>query len=444
MRRLYILLALLFPTVAFAQSPLSLEDCITLAKEHNKRISAADFQVRSAKYERRATFANFLPTISAEGLGVYSTAKGSLGIEGGLLPVVGADGLPTGAGAYFPGINLDYKIGWLYSGGIKITQPIFTGGKVIAGYKMGRIGEAIARQNRRLTEAEVTVETTRAYCNVIQAFELRQVAESYHTLLNELMRSVKKAFERGVKSRNDVLKVEVKLDESLLNLHRAENAIRLATMNLCHYIGVPLTDTLKVNSKLPSVDYSNALSIDISARPEVQLLVHKSELMRQKINLTRAELRPQIGVVGQYGYLNGVKLGSNKLFDDRNLTAGVQISIPIFNLSTHSRYRSAKMQYLQTKSEEEATLEQLTLEVTQAANNLDESVMEKKLAERSVTSATENLRICKRQYEAGVETLSAILEAQTLWQQAKRTLIEAQSNCFIRWIEYRKAIGAVE
>ena len=435
MRRLYILFVLFLPSVAFAQTPLSLEDCIVIAKEHNKRISAADFQMQSAKYERRATFANFLPTLSAEGLGVYSTAKGEFGVEGGLLPVVGADGMPTGAEAYFPGINLDYEIGWLYGAGVKLQQPIFMGGKVIAGYKMGRIGEAIALQNRRLTETEVIVETARAYA---------KVAASYHTLLSELMRSVEKAYERGVKSRNDVLKVEVKLDESRLNLRRSENAIRLATMNLCHYIGRPLTDTIEVNGELPSVNYSFALSTDISARPEVQMLAHKSELMHQKSNMARAELMPQIGLVGQYGYLNGVKFGGEKLLDDWNFAAGVQVSIPIFNLGAHSRYRSAKMQYQQTKVEEEATLELLTLEATQAANKLDESALEYSLAERGVASAAENLRVSGRQYEAGVETLSDYLEAQALWQQANQTLVEARINHFLRWIEYRKAIGAIE
>ncbi len=441
MRRFYILFALFLPSVAFAQSALSLDDCIALAKEHNSRISAAGFQVQSAEYKRQAAFANFLPTLSAEGLGVYSSAKGSLGIEGGMLPVVGADGVPTGDGAYFPGINLDYEVGWLYNAGVKICQPLFTGGKVVTGYKMGRIGKAMALQNRRLTEAEVVVETARAYANVVRAAELQRVATSYHALLNELMRSVEKAFERGVKSRNDVLKVEVKLNESKLNLRRASNAIRLAKMNLCHCIGRELTDTLEVNGELPSVDYPVALSTDISARPEVQILAYRSELMRRKITLERAELLPQIGLVGQYGYLNGVKLGGNKLLDDWNFIAGVQVSIPIFNLGAHSNYRSAKMQYRQTKAEEEAALELLTLEVTQIANNLDESVLELALAERGVASATENMRVSSRQYEAGVETLSDLLEAQTLWLQAGQTLVETRINCFIRLIEYRKAIG---
>lgn len=444
MKRFNILLALLLPSVAFAQSPLSLEDCIAIVKEHNKRILAAHFQVQSAKYERRATFANFLPTLSAEGMGLYSTAKGSLGIEGGMLPVVGADGIPTGVGAYFPGVNLDYKIGWLYGAGVKLQQPLFVGGKVLAGYKMGRIGEAIARQNRRLTEAEVVVETARAYANVVLAKELQRVATSYHTLLDELMRSIEKAYEQGVKSRNDVLKVEVKLDESRLNLRRAENAIRLATMNLCHYIGYPLTDKLEVNGELPSINSSLVLSTDILARPEVQMLAHKSELMYQKVNMARADLLPQIGLVGQYGYTNGVELLGDKLLDGWTFSAGVQLSIPLFNLGSRSRYRAAKMQYRQSKSEEEATLELLTLEAVRVVNKLDESVLELSLAEQNVASATENLRVSSRQYEAGVETLSDHLEAQLLWQRANQTLVETRINRFLWWIEYCKTIGAVE
>ena len=44
-----------------------------------------------------------------------------------------------------------------------------------------------------------------------------------------------------MKPQNDVLKVQVKLNESELSLRKADNALRLAGMNLCHYIGRPLT-----------------------------------------------------------------------------------------------------------------------------------------------------------------------------------------------------------
>ena len=49
MKRIYILLWLLLPLMAMAQNPLSLEKCIELAKQNNKRISAAEFQSEAAR-----------------------------------------------------------------------------------------------------------------------------------------------------------------------------------------------------------------------------------------------------------------------------------------------------------------------------------------------------------------------------------------------------------
>ena len=101
------------------------------------------------------------------------------------------------------------------------------------------------------------------------------------------------------------------------------------------------------------------------------------------------------------------------------------------------------MNYREARAEEEDKLGLMTLEVTQAANNLEEAAFEVRLAEKGVTSATENLRVSSSQYRVGTETLSDHLEAQTLWLEAEQTLINARINQFLRWIEYRKVTGAI-
>ena len=443
MKRLnMIIIVLLAPMLGMAQERLTLDKCLELAKSNHKRIEVADFQLQSAKYEKKATFAHYFPTFSITGNGLYATSQGSLGIEGGMLPVIGADGLPTGTSAYFPGINLDYRIDGIYHASIQFQQPLYMGGKITAGYKMGKLGEALAFQNRRLTESEVIYETAQAYAHVIRASEIGKVASSYNNLLIELKHSVSKAFERGLKSRNDVLKVEVKLNESELNLKRAENAIRLATMNLCHYIGYPLATQIAVDNCFENTAHEK-VDADISLRPEVQLLSKKSELMHQKVNMARAEMLPQLGLVGQYGYTNGLKLNGSRLFNDWNFLVGMQLSIPIGNWSSHAKYRSAQMQYKQSQAEESEKLEMMELEVTQAINNLDEAALELRLAESGCASATENLRVSSIQYSVGKESLTDYLEAQTLWLQAEQTLVDAKINQYLRLLEYKKKSGTL-
>ena len=442
-RKLIYILAML-PLAGYSQTVLTLDECIRLAKENNKRMEASEQQLKSSLYEKRSARALFLPSFSVTGSALYSTADGSYSSGTGQLPVLGTDGVQTGQTALFPGINLAYDLDWIFSGGIKVEQPIYMGGKIRAGYRMAKIGNEMARQNKRLTESEVVVETSRAYADVVRTKELVQVAEAYNELLTELMRTVESARKHGMKSQNDVLKVKVKLNESELDLRRAENGHRLAMMNLCHYIGRPLMEKIDTDNSLPDTDADNTPNGGISNRPEYLMLEQQSEMAKQQITIARAEHLPQVGLVGQYGYLNGVELNGRKLLDTWNFLVGVQVSIPLFDFGHRiNKIKSAKAQYAQVQANREDTNEKLTLEMTQSFNNLDEAYLEKKLAESSVVSAEENLRTSRLQYEKGVETLSDHLEAQTLWQQARQTQVEARINCYLKWLEYQKATGRI-
>lgn len=420
---------------------LTLDECIEQAKTHNRELAIADKQQQAARFELRSMKANFLPSISATGTGLYSNANGGLQIPGGMLPVFTPEMVPTGTSALFPGMNIDYKIGWLYGGGVVLEQPIYAGGKVRTGYRMAKIGTELAAQNRRLTEQEVVLETSRAYADVLRARELRKVAERYHELLKELLRMVESARKHGLKPQNDVLRVQVKLNESELSLRRAENGLRLATMNLCHLTGHRLTDRIEVTDELPA--YPTATSAaELENRPEFQLLARKSELARQQMRLARSERLPQIGLVGSYGYAHGIKLNDDYLLDGASFAAGVQVSIPIFHFGGRSnKMRAARVKYEQAQLEQENGNERMQLELTRATNNLDESVLELRLAESSLAAADENLRLSERRYQTGTEVLSDYLEAQTLWQQAHQNHVQARVNGYLCWLEYRKAAG---
>ena len=123
-----------------AQEKLSLKQCREMALKYNKEMAAADRQTEAARLMSLSYKANFFPNFTANGTGIYSTADGSLGIPGGNLPVFMPNPttgeLVSSGFAYFPGLNLDYKVGTVYSGGIQMEQPLYMGGKIRADYKM--------------------------------------------------------------------------------------------------------------------------------------------------------------------------------------------------------------------------------------------------------------------------------------------------------------------
>lgn len=449
MKKMIIISGLLLwaATLPAQEEVLTIEQCRDMALQNNKQIVASAWKTRQALYTARSYKGNFFPDVKLNGTGLYSTVDGSFGMAGGNLPVLVPDAasgqlLPNGSYAYFPGLGLDYKVEGVYGGGISVEQPIYMGGKIRSAYKMAKMGKEMAQMNEELTAVEVILATDCAYAALVKAKEMRKVADSYRVALAELLRNVTNARKHGLAAQNEVLKVQVKLNEAELSVRRAANAVKLAGMNLCHYIGRPLTDSVCIAEGFPQVDEAVVQTSDISARPEYGILDRQTAIAHQQVKLTRSELLPQVGVRGSYDYYNGLKLNGQKLLDKGAFTVLLNVSIPITHFGERiHKVRAAKAQAEQVRMEQQDKHELMQLELMQAANNLDEARLECQLADRALVQAEENRRVSRKQYEVGLETLSDHLEAQALWQQAYQTQVDAHFQLYVQYVAYLKASG---
>ena len=430
-KKIIILTALLFSTGISAQETLTLEQCREMALKYNKEMAASAKQTESARYTAKSYKGNFLPNFTLSGTGIYSTADGSLGIAGGNLPTFLPDAtgqfLPNNGFAYFPGVDMNYKIGMVYMGGIQVEQPLYMGGKIRAAYKMSLLGKEMAQLSETLTASEVIVKTDQAYAQVIKAKEMKKVADKYNAVLVELKKNVESAYKHGLKPQNDVLKVQVKLNESELNIRK------------------PLTSDIRTADNFPEVAQDIRLQIsDISARPEYAILNQQVAIAKQQVKLNRSELLPQIGVKGSYDYIHGLEINDQDLFNKGSFSVLLNVSVPLFHFGERTnKVRAAKAKLEQTRLEQENMNEQMLLELTQAANNLDEAQLESTIAERSLQQAEENMRVSRSQYDVGLETLSDHLEAQALWQQAYETHVDARFRLYLNYVAYLKATGTL-
>ena len=391
MKKISILIgALICSLPLFSQEVLSLEQCREMALRYNKEIAASARQTESARYMVKSYKGNFFPNITAGGTGIYSSADGHYGIAGGNLPVFmpNASGqfLPNGGFAYFPGIDLKYKIGLVYMGGVEVEQPLYMGGKITAAYKMSVLGKEMAQMNETLTATTVILNTDKAYAQVVKAREMKKVADKYHAVLTELHKNVGSAYRHGLKPQNDVLKVQVKLNESELNMRKAENALRLATMNLCHFIGKPLIADIQVSGDYPEVKEDMMMQVsDITARPEYGILNKQVDMAKQQVKLNRSELLPKVGVKGSYNYIHGLEVNDETFLYKGGFSVLLNVSVPLFHFGERiNKVRAAKAKLEQTRLEQADMNEKMLLELTLAVNNLDEARLESELSDRSL------------------------------------------------------------
>lgn len=460
----YICLLLLALTASLpvpAQQVLSVEQCRDMALQHNKDRRSALLTSKQADYTLKSTRAMFFPDFSLSGMGVYDTGTGTLGYDltymKGILAGIVQDGFMKGvispAGAqWLGGVSsqlpnqvdvLDYKLGWMFTANLIMKQPLYMGGKIRAGYAMAKTGVEMARQNERKTDAEVIMAANEAYANCVKAKELSVVAEKYKTLLTELEKNVKSAVRYGLKMQNDVMKVQVKLNEVELQIKRAENANRLAMMNLCHVIGQPLTSQFIVTSTYPVVSDVRALhSGDVFNRPEYALLDCQAQMAAEQVKMTRSDMLPKVALLAKYGYGRGLELNDRLLMHDWNFAGGVTVSVPVYHFGERTnKVKVAKIKQELAELERDNKAELMMLELAKAANNLEESQLEAELADRSLGEAEENMRLSKHQYDVGKETLSDYLEAQAIWQKAYQTKIDANFQLYLSSVSYLKATG---
>ncbi|MDR3252720.1 MAG: TolC family protein [Tannerella sp.] len=451
-----------------AQNVYTLEMCREMALKNNKAGAIAELTAEKTGYDSKAYLANFFPKISASGAYLFTNMESKRTIKGNYLPtfvpdpatgqlkpnvltmpdgtpLMGADGNPVFREyAYFPDMSLDLRTNGTYFAGIRAEQPIYMGGKISSAYKMSLIGKEIAELNKDLTRAEIIVKTDEAYWLHLKAVESRKVAKAFQEVVGELLRNVENAQKAGMRSRNDVLKVQVQANKAELQMMQVENAVRLSRMNLWQIIApsnspqgqeMLVSDDLKTDTRISP-------SGGVEARPESSILDKQIELKSQQIKLVRSDFLPNIGVMGNYGYIHGVKLNDSPLFDQASLSALVTVSIPIFHWGegmNKIRAARAEKQIMQLKRDDLS--EKMELERIQTLDKLNESELEVTMTVRALEQAEENMRTSREHYEAGMETLADYLEAQTLWQQAWLENINAKINQKLNHTYYLKTIG---
>ena len=450
------------PIVKAQPQVLTLQECLDKALEYNKSLSASKLKLEQARFGMKGYKANFFPQMNLMALDFYSTVKGNFNLAGGHLPIYNyveslgqfvpnitqnADGTYTlNQYADFPSQSMKWKLKNMLVAGVSMMEPLYSGGKITAAYDMSKLGVGMANENIRLTESEVMVKTHEAYYLAVKAKELGEVARAYKTLLVELKKNVDGAFRHGMSTRNDMMKVQVKLNEAELSIQKADNGSRLALMNLCHIIGMPLDtpvdvliDTVFVS---PSEQGANATGTGISSRPEYTILEQKSEMARQQVKLAKSDLLPSVTVGATYIYANGGELAGKKFLDNGSVTVGVAVNMPIDLFGgTTSKVRSARAAYQIAQLEQQDLNEQMQLELAQCQNLYQEAQTELHLCDVALEQAAENVRLSRQQYEVGFESLSDLLQTQAMWQQCNADRVNARCQLRLSYIKLLRASG---
>ena len=164
----YILGMSLLAFSAAAQTPadsvlnLSLAACREMALENSDAVKTADNKLLQAELDKKIAFTSYLPNFS-----------GSAGV---LYLLEDVDMM---------GMNMSMK--GTYAAGINLVQPLYTGGKIRAGNKLGTIGRECAEENARLERMQTIADADNAYWTYVAVRRKVAMLDSYMQLMDTLL-----------------------------------------------------------------------------------------------------------------------------------------------------------------------------------------------------------------------------------------------------------------
>ena len=478
----------LFAGITFslqAQIALTLDSCRALAMENNKELLIGQEKIKAAHYQNKAAFTNYLPKLSATGTYIRNQKEISilndeqkaglsqLGTTVGtqvkgfaqqlavahpeLVPLITSLGnfdiatpLNAAGNSIVDAFRTDTRN--MYAGAITLTQPLYMGGKIRAYNKITQYAEELARQQHHTGMQEVILSTDQAYWQVISLVNKKKLAEGYLKLLQKLESDVDHMIAEGVATKADGLSVKVKVNEAEMTLTKVEDGLSLSKMLLCQLCGLDLSTNVVLADEnmndLPILLKENSeinMETAYASRPELKSLELASLIYKQKVNVTRAEHLPTVGLLGNYLVSNpSVYNGFENKFKGM-WNVGVMVQVPIWNWGEGVyKTKAAKAEAQIAKYQLQDAREKVELQVNQAAFKVTEAKKKLIMASKNLEKANENLRYATLGFEEGVIAPANVLEAHTAWLSAQSEKIDAQIQINLTEINLQKSQGTVK
>jgi outer membrane protein TolC len=424
---LMILIGILPAVCAAETRVLTLDQAISVAMEKNRDIEKAReyaHLVQGKYVEERAAA---LPQLS---------------LNGSML--VSKDGSQEIAG--FPAQRLFGR-----AVDLTLSQQLYSWGKLSASIRAAEVGLKTADEQLRLYWQAAYRDVVAAYYDIQLARELYRLAQENRSQKQRHLDEATRKFSAGVATDYDVLAAEVAAENTLPEVIRSENGVRLARERLRFLLAmgddeVDVTGALEAptdDRPLPA-SYDEAVQIAGKRRPELNDLRLRIGIYDELVTIANADNKPRLDLKGGAGWHWASLNDPGPALDVSGgaWNVGLFVTFPFFDgLKTSGRVSQARSD-LRTKQIEEAKLlDSIKLEVRQAEFSYHEAAEILKALSGTVKQADRLVQMAEKGYEFGVKIRLEVDDAQLNLLQARSNLARAQRDLRVAQVNYFWAMG---
>ncbi len=430
-------------TCAQAQT-LSLDSCLALARRNNVEIRTSQMDIENAREVKKQVFTKYFPQVNLAGMGYWAVNPI---IHFGLEDIQSNDMRELLEALYELAAtesDVQNEVSLMKkgaSGSVMLAQPLYAGGRIVTGNKLAALGVEAAELQSEMKERDILENIESTYYLVTGLQEKVATVTAALTLLDSLDRVVQSALANGLVTRSDALQLQLKRNEMLANQQQLASGIRLSKRLLCCQIGIDYSDSLVfINEELrmKNEEFASAngqrqpnsslftlhSSLSTSSRPEHRLLELSVEAEQLQKRLTLGEVLPQLAVIGTGYYGNIIKNDATA-----NAVGLLSLSVPLSGWwETSHKLKQHNIRIEEARIKQEYYNQMMSLEEEKAYSDMLDAAMLMRSDSAALEIAQENYRLATLNYQAGVATLSDVLQAHALLLQAQNAITDRHTT----------------
>ena len=428
-------LVLLAISICYSQN-YSLEKAVEIALQNKETLKASALDLKSSKQDIKSSYSGILPSLRAS-----TTMTESRFPEQTV-------GFNQSSGEILSDVSSITSA----SSNISINQNIYDGGVWWNNIRLAKNNYKISEQFNRQIKTNIIRNVHFAYFNYLQAMQLLGGARSNLMSSQQQLALVEQKFDLGSAKKTDLLKAKVRFGQSRVDLISNDASLKSAYRNLKNAMGL-----INTNDEFSISDVERPLEIipefetgfELIQKFNPSIKAKQYQIVAAKIGtkIAKGSRMPNISIsASAFGTAESISDAvSNSYGDNQRTNTSLSISLPLYSGNTIStRIQKAKLTVNKQESEYLTQLEDLSVQLKDLIDQLQNFSEIIPINETVLESAEEDLKLSQVRYSQGSTTILEVLNAQVSVVQAKSSLVRSKYDAFIQQANLKALLGTLD
>ncbi len=393
----------------------SLNEALIQTYQSNPTLSAARAQLRATNEGVPQALSNWRPLVEVQG-------SGGKAYDDNIRPTGDSEGRsPAGAE-------------------LVVTQPLYRGGRTVAGTE--RAANEVLAERARLesTEQDVLLSAVTAYADVWRDQSVLTLNVNNEQVLARQLEATQDRFDVGELTRTDVAQSESRLSSATADRIGAEGNLSSSRATFENVIGVypQSLDQPSLPGDLPRTQ-DEVIGAAENNNPGVRATSYDERAALRSVREVEGELLPSVNLQGSVGYQHE---RASRTSEGTSAEVLAVVSVPLYQQgSVSSRVRESKQVASQRRLQVREALRQAREDAISAWESLLTARAQISALEQSVRANEIALEGVRQENAVGARTVLDVLDAEQELLDAQVSLVSAQRDEIVATYRVLSAIG---